>query len=297
MDNPESRSVKNVIQEHESSGKYIEVEGLRTFALDYGDKEAETVFCIHGVPTSSFLYRKVLKSLAKKGYRAVSVDLPGLGLSARPENFDYSFPNFADFLSKAARKLNIEKYHLVVHDVGGPVGFALAANEPEKILSITILNTWVDVENFQKPLVMRPFEKKIIGEAELKMISHATWPVMFSKMGVNSNEGIPSEEINAYVDRLKREDDGKAFLKIMRNFSDSEEFRKLCYKAVQNVDYPVQAIWGADDPALTLDRYGSEIKEVGRLKEITELPSRHFLQEEVWLSIADKIDAIAKAKA
>lgn len=114
-------------------------------------------------------------------------------------------------------------------------------------------------------------------------------------MGVKDSEQIPPEEIKAYVDLLKREDEGKAFLKIMRNFSDSKEFRQLCYKAVQNVPYPVQAVWGAYDPALTLERYGSEIKKVAGLREISELPSRHFLQEESWLSIADKIDAIAKA--
>lgn len=293
MENQGNRSVASVINEHEASGKYLQVDGHKTFALDKGKGEA--VFCIHGVPTSSFLYRKVIDSLSDKGYRGICIDLPGLGLSARPETFDYTFSGFADFLAKAVKELNLEKYHLVVHDIGGPIGFALATLQREKILSITILNTWLDVVNFEKPLVMRPFEKKIIGEAELKMISHITWPVMFKNMGVVNDDEIPSEEIKAYVDLLKREDNGKAFLKIMRNFEDSEEFRDCCYSAVQNVNYPVQAVWGAKDPALTLERYGKEIKQIAKLTQVTELPSRHFLQEEVWLSIADKIDEMAKA--
>lgn len=294
MTNKENQSVEEIIKRHEKSGRYLDIDGVKTFALDYG--EGEAVFCIHGVPTSSFLYRKVLTTLAEKGYRGISVDLPGLGLSARPENFDYSFPAFAEFLSKAAAKMGVEKYHLVVHDIGGPIGFALATLDRDKLLSLTILNTWIDVVNFEKPLVMRPFEKKVLGEAELKMISHTTWPVMFKKMGVVNDNEIQKEEIKAYVDLLKREDNGKAFLKIMRNFSDTEEFRDRCYSAVQNVPYPVQAVWGADDPALTLERYGKEIKEIAGLDKITELPSRHFLQEEVWMGIADKIDAIAKAR-
>lgn len=293
MTNSKERSVETVVKQHEASGRYIQVDGLKTFALDYG--EGEAVFCIHGVPTSSFLYRKVLLSLSKKGYRGISVDLPGLGLTQRPEDFDYSFPNFARFLSKAAEALDVQKYHLVVHDIGGPVGFALAAMEPEKILSLTILNTWIDVVNFRKPVVMRPFEKKVLGEAELKMMNHATWPVMFNKMGIVDDQKVPNEEVNAYVDLLKKEDDGKAFLKIMRNFSDSENFRDLCYQAVQDVSYPVQAVWGAEDPALSIDRYGAEIKKIAGLGHITELPSKHFLQEESWLSIADKIDEMAKS--
>lgn len=120
---------------------------------------------------------------------------------------------------------------------------------------------------------MRPFEKKVIGEAELKMITHASWSVMFRKMGVLEDREIPSEEIKAYVNLLKREDDGRAFLKIMRNFPDSEKFRERCYRAVRNVAYPVQAVWGVQDPALTLERYGNEIKQVVRLKQVTELPT------------------------
>jgi pimeloyl-ACP methyl ester carboxylesterase len=285
--NSNGRSTAQVIAEHEAAGKYITVDGVRTFVLSQGRGEA--VLCIHGVPTSSFLYRKVLASLSKKGYKGVSIDLPGLGLSERPKDFNYSFSNFADFLYKAVSALKLKKFHLVVHDVGGPIGFALAAAHPQKILSLTILNTWIDVVNFKKPTVMRPFEKKVIGEAELKMITHLTWPVMFKNMGVEKSSGIPAAEINAYVDLLKREDGGRAFLKIMRNFDHSEAFRDLCYKAVQQVPYPVQAIWGGKDPALTTETYGEEIKKVAGLKEIHTLSSRHFLQEEVWLAIADKI--------
>lgn len=287
-----SEKIKKIIEAHEKNGKYLEVEGVKTFALDQG--EGEAVVCVHGVPTSSFLYRKVANSLQTKGFRTISIDLPGLGLSARPENFDYSFTHFANFLNQALEQMKVEKYHLVVHDVGGPIGFALAAKNLEKIFSLTILNTWVDVVNFKKPLPMRAFEKKILGEAELKMITHTTWPLMFSKMGVNNSDDIPKEEIKAYVDLLKRVDDGKAFLKIMRNFSDSPEFRDICIKAVKDVPYPVQAIWGEDDPALTLERYGEEIKEYADLDSFHKLPSRHFLQEEVPEQIAEKISDLAK---
>ncbi|WP_373056106.1 alpha/beta fold hydrolase [Zunongwangia sp. H14] len=288
----DQKTVEEVVKEHELSGKYFEVEGIRTFALDFGKGEA--VVCVHGVPTSSFLYRKVLKSLAEKNYRAVSIDLPGLGLSARPENFEYNFESFAAFLSKAVQELQITKFHLVVHDIGGPVGFAMAAKNMEKVLSLSILNTWVDVVNFKKPLPMRPFEKKILGQAELKMLTRKTWPLMFSTLAVSTASGIPENEIKAYVDLLKREDNGKAFLKIMRNFASSKEFQNLCLQAVQNTPYPIQAIWGKDDPGLTYERYGKEIKEYANLETITLLSSRHLLQEEVWEEIAAQIDALAK---
>lgn len=286
----EENTTQQVIARHETAGRYIQVEGLKTFVLDQG--QGEVVFCIHGVPTSSFLYRKVLQELEQKGYRGVCIDLPGLGLTDRPKDFDYSFPSLARFCAHAAEAMGLRKFHLLIHDIGGPVGFALAAENQEKIQSITILNTWIDVVNFKKPLPMRPFEKPVLGEAQLKMVTHPTWQLLFSQLGANDASKIPDEEINAYVDLLKREDGGDAFLKIMRNFDHSPEFRARCYKAVQNVPYPVQAIWGTDDPGLTYERYGTEIKEVAGLQEVYKLPARHFLQEEQWEAIADKLDQI-----
>jgi pimeloyl-ACP methyl ester carboxylesterase len=285
------RTVEQVIEEHKASGKFITVEGLKTFVLDWG--EGEAVFCIHGVPTSSYLFRKVLKGLANNGLRGIAIDLPGLGLSDRPEDFDYSFSNFARFCARAAEALGVERYHLVVHDIGGPIGFAQAAQNREKIMSLTILNTWIDVDKFQKPLPMRPFEKPVLGEAQLAATTHATWQLMFKGLGVSKIDVIPKEEVDAYVDLLKREDGGKAFLKIMRNFENSIAFRELCHKAVQDVPYPVQAVWGAEDPGLKYERYGTEIKEVANLQEVHKLPARHFLQEDQWEAVVGHISAIA----
>ncbi|MBW3546378.1 MAG: alpha/beta hydrolase [Bacteroidetes bacterium] len=285
------RSVEQVIEEHQASGKFMNVDGVKTFYLDWG--QGDPVFCIHGVPTSSFLYRKVLKELEARGLRGIAIDLPGLGLSDRPEDFDYTFSNFARFCARAAEMLGLKRYHLVIHDIGGPIGFALAAQNREKILSLTILNTWIDVDKFKKPLPMRPYEKPVLGEAQLAATTHTTWQLMFKGLGAANTDRIPDEEVDAYVDLLKREDGGKAFLKIMRNFEDSIRFRELCHQAVQHVPYPVQAIWGAEDPALDYERYGDEIKQVADLVEVHKLPAKHFLQEDQWEAVAGYIAAIA----
>ncbi|WP_114781271.1 alpha/beta fold hydrolase [Botryobacter ruber] len=284
---PAPVSVEDVIEQHKASGKFIDINGINTFVLDQG--EGEAVFCLHGVPTSSFLYRKVLKELAARGMRGICIDLPGLGFSDRPEDFDYTFHNFARFCAHAAEALGLQRYHLLVHDIGGPIGFALAAENKEKVLSLTILNTWIEVDKFKKPLPMRPFEVPVLGEAELAAMTHPTWHLLFSTLGVKNAGAIPKEEIYAYVDLLKHEDGGKAFLKIMRNFEKSEEFKKLCLQAVQQVPYPVQAIWGADDPGLTYERYGKEIKRAANLPKVHQLEAKHLLQEEKAEEIAQLV--------
>jgi pimeloyl-ACP methyl ester carboxylesterase len=287
----EQTSVEKVIQSHQDSGYFFDVAGVQSFALDQGSGPA--VLCLHGVPTSSFLYRKVIAALAQQGLRGICFDFPGLGLAARPEDFDYSFNGLTEFSKKAVEALQLDKFHLVVHDIGGPIGFALAAALKPRIQSITILNTWINVDAFEKPLPMRPFEKPVLGEAQLALINHFTWYAGFTSFAVSDLSGIPKEEIYAYVDLLKREDNGKAFLKIMRIFDYSREFKLRCYEAVQNVSYPVQAIWGAEDPGLTYERYGQEIKHVAWLKEVQRLPAKHLLQEDQWQAIANSIAHIA----
>lgn len=146
--------------------------------------------------------------------------------------------------------------------------------------------------NFTKPWPMRPFEVPLLGELELLSLQYPTWKLMFDKMGVNDISKIPEDEISAHIDIVKLKDGGDAFLKIMKSFDDSEEFRELCYKAVQNVAYPIQAVWGADDPFLTLEDKGEEIKKAAGLETVHQLSSRHFLQEEKPMEIVEKVEEI-----
>ncbi|SDX39235.1 alpha/beta fold hydrolase [Hymenobacter psychrophilus] len=282
-----NRTVEQIMQAHETSGRYFDVAGVRTFALDYG--QGEPVFCVHGVPTSSYLFRKMLRSLADQGLRGISVDMPGLGLSDRPADFDYTFRGFARFLHQATEALGLDSYHLVVHDIGGAIGLALAAEHPERIKSLTILNMFYDVVNFQKPLPMRPFEMPVLGEAELLSIQHPTWYLLFKGMGVSNISELAKEEVYAYVDLLKRDDGGKAFLKIMRQFDHSQELQDLMQRAVDHPPYPVQAIWGAEDPALDFEHFGKLVQDAAHLPTVHKLASKHFFPEEKGPEIAQLI--------
>lgn len=288
-------NVEAVIENHLSSGKFIDIDGVKTFYLDKG--EGEAIFCIHGVPTSSYIYRKVVKRLEEKGMRGVAIDLPGLGLSDRPEDFDYRFSNFSIFCKKFLERLNLEKVHLLLHDIGAPIGLALAAKNNEHVKSITLLNSMLNIKDFQKPLPMRPFEKPLIGEAELAMINYTTWKWMAQFAAIENTEAVKEEEILAYVDLLKRGDQGKAFLKIMKNFEKSDEFTSLCYSAIKSKKHPFQIIWGMKDPFLPFQRYGVEFLDAGRPFNITKLENKHFLQEERAETICYKIiDMIIQLK-
>src|SRR5260370_10045763 len=142
-------------------GRVLEVEGANPVLWRMG--QGETVICVHGVPTSGFLYRKFLPELARRGLEGVNLDLPGLGLADRPADFDYSWTGFATWYLKAIGAAGITNFHLVVHDIGGPIGFDIIRRVPSRIKSLTVLNTLVDVSQFRRPRVMEPFALPVVG--------------------------------------------------------------------------------------------------------------------------------------
>ena len=138
------QAVADVIRAHRGAGRMFSAAGVRSFVRSGGS--GESVVHIHGLPASSFLYRKVLDEVAAHGYRALAFDLPGLGLAERPRDFSYTIPALSQWCAAAVDALELERFHLVVHDAGGPVGFGLAARMPERIKSLTILDTVVEAE-------------------------------------------------------------------------------------------------------------------------------------------------------
>ena len=283
----DSEKIEALIRQHESNGKYMSIDGIKTFYLDTGN--GPVVFCIHGVPTSSFLYRKVALALQQKGLRTIAIDLPGLGLSDKPEDFNYIFSNFGRFCNRFLDELKLDEVHLLIHDIGTPIGLSMADQNSSRIRSITVLNSMLDLENFEKPLAMRPFEKPILGEAALAMLTPFTFPLMMKTAGVVNDDVISKEEMDAYIHLLKREDDGKAFLKIMRNFEQTKEFTETCYRAWKNPAYPVQLIWGDKDPFLTWEEKGKDFEEARPGVPVTKVEGKHFLQEEAYETIAAKV--------
>src|SRR5437879_6217825 len=112
---------REVIAAHRNAGRRFEAGGISSFVREQG--EGDPVVCMHGVPASSFLYRKVIAELADRGLRGVAFDLPGLGLADRPDDFDYTWTGLGRFGVAAVDALALDRFHLVVHDIGGPVGF------------------------------------------------------------------------------------------------------------------------------------------------------------------------------
>ena len=118
--------------------KRITVAGHAMSYVDEGD--GPPVLMVHGNPTWSFYYRNLIRSLCKS-YRPIAPDHLGCGLSDKPQDYAYTLANHIDNLTSFIDQLGLEKISLVMHDWGGAIGMGFAGRYPDRISSLTILNT------------------------------------------------------------------------------------------------------------------------------------------------------------
>lgn len=280
-------TVAAVIERHRASGRSFSAAGVRSFTLDEGD--GASVVCMHGVPASSFLYRKVVPELAARGMRGIAFDLPGLGLTERPSDFDYSWSGLGAWAASAVDALDLDRVHLVVHDVGGPVGFEMAGLLGDRVASMTVLNTLVEVDTFRRPWSMEPFAIRGLGEAWLAGMSGPLFRQLMRLQGIGDMSAVSKDELGAYVQLLKGDDRGRAFLKIMRGFELTRVKRDQYVGLLGSGTFPVQVVWAEDDPALTVEKHGEAARKAAGLDALVRLPGKHFLQEDQAPAIAEQV--------
>lgn len=242
--------------------------------------------------SSGSIGSRINATIADQGLRAVAFDFPGLGLSERPDGFDYSWSGLARWTGEAIDALGIDRCHLVVHDIGGPIGCEWAVRNPNRVHSLTALNTLLGVATFRRPWVMHPFSIAGIGPIWLKSLRPFVMSELFYRQGVANRAAAPRREIYAHYYLLKRVDRGRAFLKIMRGFELTAEKQRFLWDGLAQRPYPTRVVWGEQDPALGLDQL-KIVQEALGVEDPILLPAKHYLQEDQAIPVAQAIADLA----
>lgn len=118
-------------------------EGLRMHYLDEGARDASVTFlCLHGTPSWSYLYRKMIPVFTQHGHRAVAPDLFGFGKSDKPiDDSTYRYHFHRDSLRRFIERLDLRNICLVGHDWGGVLGLSLIMDMPERVNRLLLTNT------------------------------------------------------------------------------------------------------------------------------------------------------------
>lgn len=123
---------------------YLPYSGVKMHFLDEceaaPENAGEPIVCVHGNPTWSFYYRELVKAF-RRSHRVIVPDHIGMGLSEKPQAYNYCLKQHIDNLEYLIETLNPEPFTLVVHDWGGAIGMGYAVRHPERIKHILYLNT------------------------------------------------------------------------------------------------------------------------------------------------------------
>ena len=123
---------------------YVEVDGLRIHYLDEGSNADETVLLLHGEPSWSYLYRKMIPILTNAGFRAVAPDLVGFGKSDKPVDREaFTYQSHVDWVAGFIQNLDLQNMTLIGQDWGGLIGLRLAAENEARFKRIVAANTFL----------------------------------------------------------------------------------------------------------------------------------------------------------
>ena len=127
---------------------------LNMHYVDDGPRDGTPVVMIHGNPTWSFMWRKLIPHLADAGFRAIAIDLIGMGRSDKPtEMQDYTILRHEKWVESALwDKLALESAHIILHDWGGIIGLRAIANHLDSVKSIIMSNTGFPVLDPDAPI-------------------------------------------------------------------------------------------------------------------------------------------------
>ena len=120
---------------------FLSVGKHKIFFREAGDPSAPALLLLHGFPTSSFMYRRLLERLGDR-FHLIAPDLPGFGFTQSPPRgeFNYSFASLTDVMEDFVVAIGLDKFALMVFDYGAPVGFRLALRRPDAITAIISQN-------------------------------------------------------------------------------------------------------------------------------------------------------------
>ncbi|QHQ14480.1 alpha/beta fold hydrolase [Pectobacterium parmentieri] len=121
--------------------RYELVGNVNIFYREAGKPSSPSILLLHGFAASSYMFRELIPALADN-YHVIAPDLPSFGFTESPgsDEYDYTFDNLAKTIDRFTEQLKLQRYAIMVHDYGAPVGWRLATAHPDRITAIISQN-------------------------------------------------------------------------------------------------------------------------------------------------------------
>jgi haloalkane dehalogenase len=279
----------NFIQVNDNEGG-----SLKLHYIDEGAKDAEVVLMLHGEPSWSYLYRKMIKPVVSAGYRVIAPDLIGFGKSDKPtKRSDYTYQRHLDWIRQVLVQLNLKNITLVCQDWGGLIGLRLVAEHPELFARVLAANTMLPTGDHGASdafLSWQKFSQEVDVFPVSGIIKGATVNSLSAEVLAAYDAPFPDETYKAGVRQFP------LLVPTTPNDPASEPNRQA-WKSLQQFSKPFMTAFSDSDPITAGgDKIMQKLIPGCQGQEHTTIEQGgHFLQEDKGEILADVLLAFMRA--
>ncbi len=270
------------------SSSFISIDGLNVHYRDVGKGEA--ILLIHGTGASLHTWEKWIDILSP-GYRVISFDLPGFGLTGPDPNHNYQISRYTAILDSLMVKLKVDSFHIAGNSLGGLVAWYYTTQFPQKILTLNLIDAAGLPQSGKKP----PFIFQLAKLPVLSTLLQKVTPKSIIKnsiLDVYKNDQLVTEKlIDRYFELSLREGNRTAFVKRMSQLNE-----KLDISDLKKITAPVLIQWGKDDRWIPLAK-GYAFKKFILKAELKIYNSGHVpMEENPMETVKDYMKFLKKSK-
>jgi haloalkane dehalogenase len=278
-------------EEYPFESKWFETDAGRMHYVDVG--RGDTFVFVHGVPSWSFLFRKLIRGLSDR-YRCVAMDHLGFGLSDKPQGYSYDPGDLQLNAERLLESLDLERVILVVHDWGGPLGLPYAIHRPQKVRGLVLFNTWMWPSTGDRRIEL--FGSILASKAYAALDTRYNVTMRMLPQALGTRVRMRSEIYRQYAEPLAEASRREGSTALLRAIVGATPWLSVLWQqAGALARFPALLCWGMRDIAFTerdLERWTSlfEQAEVHRYERVG-----HFPPEEVGDELCAVLDAFARS--
>ncbi len=274
------------------SYRTTEIDGLDVFYREAGSRANPTVLLLHGFPTSSHMFRDLIPALADS-YHVVAPDYPGFGFSSMPsrDEFDYTFDRLTDIVRAFTEKLELESYTIYLMDYGAPIGFRLAAADPDKVDALIVQNGNAYEEGlleFWDPIKSYWADPSTENRDALRGLLTLEATKWQFTTGVRNPQTISPDNWHHVQPLLDRPGNQEIQLDLFLSYGSNPPLYPEWQAYLREYQPPTLIVWGDNDPIFPGDGAHPYRRDLEDL-EFHLLDTGHFALEEDGLMIAELI--------
>ncbi|PQJ77828.1 alpha/beta hydrolase [Polaribacter porphyrae] len=270
-------------QEWKEKGKYVTISDKKLFVIDEGSS-SNTLVILHGYPTSSYHYYRVLPELAKH-FRVVVHDHLGFGFSEKPDSLTYSLIDQADIAIQLWLKLGLKNITILAHDYGTSIAQEILARKnnnliPLKITMMLLCHSSMRLEHLHLKNVKRLLKDRKLGKfiSRLTNFGYKKIKRRFKKDNLSYNIN-KDYDINKMWNQLDS-DEGQKEIHFLSTFiNERYTFWHRWTNALRESETPVKIFWEKSDPVI--------IKEIAIVLAAEDVRHVEWIENEKHFSVLE----------